>query len=72
MEEFINLIYQLKTIEILKIKEIKFEPNKICIPLNNCILEHLKICKIKCSKCEKLSEYKTIDNTFLCWYHSLQ
>jgi hypothetical protein len=68
MEEFRNLIYQLKTIEILKI-----EPIKICTPLNNSILEHLKTSKIKCSKCERLAEYKTIDdNTFLCWNHSIK
>ena len=75
MEEFRNLIYQLKTIEIIEIEPI--EPidliKPIKINLNNCILEYLKTSKIKCSKCERLSQYKTIDdNTFLCWNHSLK
>jgi hypothetical protein len=69
MEEFRNLIHQLKTIEIIEIK--KIEPIKI--NLNNCILEYLKTSKIKCSKCERFSQYKTVDdNTFLCWNHSLK
>ena len=69
MEEFRNLIHQLKTIEIIEIKEIK----PIKINLNNCILEYLKTSKIKCSKCERFSQYKTVDdNTFLCWNHSLK
>jgi hypothetical protein len=72
MEEFRNLIHQLKTIEIIEIKPIEpIEPIKI--NLNNCILEHLKTNKIKCSKCERFSQYKTVnDNTFLCWNHSLK
>lgn len=69
MEEFRNLIHQLKTIEIIEIKEIEL----IKINLNNCILEYLKTSKIKCSKCERFSQYKTVDdNTFLCWNHSLK
>ena len=69
MEEFRNLIHQLKTIEIIEIKEIK----PIKINLNNCILEYLKTSKIKCCKCERFSQYKTVeDNTFLCWNHSLK
>jgi hypothetical protein len=69
MEEFRNLIHQLKTIEIIEIKPI----DSIKINLNNCILEYLKTSKIKCSKCERLSQYKTVDdNTFLCWNHSLK
>ena len=69
MEEFRNLIHQLKTIEIIEIKPI----DSIKINLNNCILEYLKTSKIKCSKCERFSQYKTVDNnTFLCWNHSLK
>jgi hypothetical protein len=69
MEELKNLIYQLKTIEIIEIKPI----DSIKINLNNCILEYLKTSKIKCSKCERFSQYKTVDdNTFLCWNHSLK
>ena len=41
--------------------------------LNDSILEHFRNCKNKCSKCERLAQYKNVNNnTFLCWNHSLE
>jgi hypothetical protein len=41
--------------------------------LNDCTLEHFRNSKNKCSKCERLAQYKNVDNnTFLCWNHSLE
>jgi len=63
------IIKELKVSDLL-IQETILNNKKLY--LNDCILEHLKTSKVKCSKCIRLSQYKNInDNTFLCWNHSV-